>query len=140
MPFHYELVWPAAAVTVVFGEEEEVRFVDLESGTVRARVPVSGDWGHLAIHHASETGEETLFVLGQCDVLAFRASLDLRWRADGVAVDGILFKEVHGNSVRISAEMDPPGGWFAVALDLQTGAEISRIPAFTPDYVGVYRR
>ena len=41
-----------------------------------------------------------------------------------------------GAVAHLFAEMDPPGGWFAVEMDLLTGAELARRPAFSPCYAG----
>ena len=60
------------------------------------------------------------------------------WIARDVAVDGIVFGEVEGPLLTVHAEMDPPGGWFAVTLDARDGRELDRQPALTPGYVGLY--
>jgi hypothetical protein len=100
--------------------------------------PVRSYFGELALHPAASAEQEMLFILGCSDVLAYGPSLRPHWRAEDVAVDGITFRGVEGTAVLVSAEMDPPGGWFDVELELATGREISRRPAFTAGYVGIY--
>jgi hypothetical protein len=133
LPFREELVWPAAGVAVI-GGGSAVYLLDLETANIRLRVPLRVYFGHLALERDG-SGEETLFLLGCDEILAYRRSLDLRWHAKDVAVDGVTFNRVEGSRLWVNAEMDPPGGWFAVELDLGTGKELSRQPAFSDDYL-----
>jgi hypothetical protein len=112
-PFREEVSWPSADA-VVIGGGSDVYFFDLRTGEIRLRAPVRTYFGHLALHTAPDT--DLLFVLGCSDVFAYRPSLTLQWRAENIAVDGITFDGVDGSLVRVNAEMDPPGGWFAVDL------------------------
>ena len=56
----------------------------------------------------------------------FYAQVKVALASEVVAVDGIVFGEICDNTIIVSAEMDPPGGWVDVALDLLTGAELWR--------------
>jgi hypothetical protein len=136
MPFREQLVWPAAGVAVI-GGAAEVHFLDLETSATRLHLPLKTYFGHLSLQGADR--EEMLFVLECSDILAVRASLELAWHTKDVAVDGIVFRRIEESRLWVGVEMDPPGGWFDVEIDLATGAEISRRPAFTKDYEGVYR-
>lgn len=131
LPFQEALVWHEAGIAVI-GGSDEVRGVDLATGAPRLAVDVAGYFGHLAL------GSDTLYILGCNDVQCLDATLRLRWRSKQVAVDGVVFVREDEATVVVHAEMDPPGGWFAVTLDRATGRELSRIPAFTPGYVGLY--
>jgi hypothetical protein len=139
LPFREELVWPAAGVAVI-GGGADVHFLDLETSQTRHLAPVQTYFGHLALHPDDPADPQALlFILACSDILVFRSSLDLLWQAKDVAEDGIVFRRVEGKHLWVGAEMDPPGGWFDVELDLANGAEISRHPAFTDNYQGIYR-
>jgi hypothetical protein len=135
LAFRDEVIWSSAGVAII-GGGAEVYFLDLAAGETRLHTPVRGCFGGLALEGAPNA--ELLFILGCSDVLAYQPSLQLLWCARDVAVDGITFSGVEGTRVGVNAEMDPPGGWFAVELDLATGNEISRRPDFTAGYVGLY--
>ena len=92
-------------------------------------------FGELSLQRVE--GTEWLFVLGWRDVHAFTPDLEEQWVSRDVAVDGITDGTVEGSVLHVHAEMDPPGGWFSVQLDVRTGRELAR-PAFTEEYVGLY--
>ncbi|MDI3285794.1 hypothetical protein [Polyangium sp. 15x6] len=128
VPFREELVWESAGVVIV-GGGDTVFVLDIETGVRRAAIAVPSLFGHLALTTVPAPGrgeEELLFILGWTDVHAIDGRLETRWIARDVAVDGIVFHEVRGDAVVVSAEMDPPGGWVEVALDARTGIEVSR--------------
>jgi hypothetical protein len=134
-PFREEAIWADARLAVIGGGECVV-LLDLESGTERARIDVPSHFGQLSIQRVD--GVEWLFILGWRDVHAFTPDLREQWVMRDVAVDGITGGNAQGPVLHVNAEMDPPGGWFAVQLDLHTGQEIARSPAFTEGYVGIY--
>jgi hypothetical protein len=138
VPFHEACVWPSADV-VVIGGGTRVYFARLADGEPRGHVEVADGFGHLALD-AGEPGvrDEALYVLGWEDAYAVGPDLKARWRAPKLAVDGLVFYEAIGTVVRLSAEMDPPGGWFDVEVDAATGRELGRRPAFLDHYVGLY--
>lgn len=129
--FWAEVVWTAASVVAV-GAGGEVAFLDLQTGRERMRFGVAGYFGYL------ELVDDDLFVLGCRRIARYRSSLERVWQSDDIAVDGITLGSVADGVVQVNCEMDPPGGWFAVTLDLATGTERSREPAFTDGYVGLY--
>ena len=127
-PFREQRVWAAAGV-VVIGGGEVVYVLDAATGELRHEISVEGYFGHFKLARvAAPAGgeEELLFVLGCRDVHAIDARLATRWVARDVAIDGIVFVELRDNAVIVSAEMDPPGGWVDVALDVVTGALLRR--------------
>jgi hypothetical protein len=127
VPFREELFWEATN-TVVIGGGNVVYFFDTQ-GDLRAQISVPSLFGHLAlaaIPTAAGNTEELLFILGWTDVHAIDSQFETAWVARGVAVDGIVFIEGRDDAVILSAEMDPPGGWVNVALDVHTGAELWR--------------
>ena len=121
--FREQLVWETVGV-VVIGGGGVVYVLDAATGELRHELTVEGYFGHLKL--ASLGGEELLFVLGCRDVHAIDARLATRWIARNVAIDGIVFVELRDNVLIVSAEMDPPGGWVDVALDVTTGALLWR--------------
>lgn len=129
--FREQLVWPTAGVAVI-GGGAAVYLLDLETAHIRLRVPLHLYFGHLALARDG-AGDEALFLLGCDEILAYRASLELRWHAKDVAVDGVTFDRIEGSRLWVRAEMDPPGAWFEVEMDLATGKELSRRPAFLID-------
>jgi len=131
LPSREERVWPAAGVAVI-GGGAAVYFLDLETATIRLRVPLQGYFAHLAADRESAP-DGTFFLLGCSEVIAYRPSLDVRWHAKNVAVDGVVFDRVEGSRLWVKAEMDPPDRWYAVEINLHTGKEISRQPTFSPD-------
>lgn len=68
--------------------------------------------------------EEMLLAASAAGVLAFNAKMDLLWRNESLAVDGVTFGGVSGNVLDISCELDPPGGWVDKRLDIRTGKEL----------------
>lgn len=67
---------------------------------------------------------EMLFTASAAGVLAFDKNMELLWRNEDLAVDGVTFSGVVGSELYVSCEMDPPGGWVAKRLDIYTGNEI----------------
>jgi hypothetical protein len=138
VPFREELVWDSAGVAVV-GGGAAVHFLDLANGAPRWRLEVPCLFGNLELDQG-EPGHrpEALYVLGWTDIIAVDPTLQIRWSARDVAVDGVIFYDAAGPILRFGVEMDPPGGWFQIELDAQTGRELSRTPNFSSDYSGLY--
>jgi hypothetical protein len=126
---------------VVAGAGDRIHLLDLDTGALCVTLDLSPDHlGYLALVEVAD-GDSTmdlLLVLGWTDVRAYTADASLRWHARQVAVDGITFDALHGSILRLHAEMDPPGGWFAVSLDAVTGRELDRHSALLPGYRGLY--
>lgn len=68
--------------------------------------------------------EEILFAASAAGVLAFDRNMDLLWRNESLAVDGVTFGDIHGDVLEISCELDPPGGWVDKRLEILTGREL----------------
>lgn len=115
-PFRAEVVWPAAAVVAV-GGGGEVHFLAADSGAVVATVALGDD----RFGGFGDPAGDVLYVLGWRDVIAIDRSLAVRWVSKDVAVDGILWRGQDGDRIELAAEMDPPGGWIEVELDVATG-------------------
>lgn len=140
-PFREAILWPRAHC-VVAGAGDRVHILDLDTGTLCTTLDLAPDcFGHLVLVELPESGSSTdiLLVLGWTDVRAYAPpDATLRWHARHVAVDGITFDALDGTTLRLHAEMDPPGGWFAVSLDVATGHELERHADFLPGYVGLH--
>lgn len=137
-PFREELIWESRGLAVI-GGGAAVHFLDLETGAPRFRLEIPCLFCDLALDEAApDVRPEALYVLGWTDIVAIEPTLAVRWWARDVAVDGIVFCEPAGGVLRFHAEMDPPGGWFEVEVDVLTGRELSRKPEFNEDYLGLY--
>ena len=120
-PFREEAVWTAAGV-VAIGGGPVVHFVAAASGAIVKSLSLGDDlFGHFA-----PADDDVLYILGWRHVFAIDSELAVRWVSRDVAVDGITWHERDGDRIRLSAEMDPPGGWVDVELDAVTGRELAR--------------
>lgn len=136
--FRAEAVWESAGLAAI-GGGRTVYFADLATGVLRLHLPLEDFFGGLAVDEGDDGARpNSLYVCGYADLLAIEPSLDVRWRLRALAVDGILLHEAVGRELHVDIELDPPGGWFEVTLDAVTGKELSRRPAFSDDYVGLY--
>lgn len=139
-PFRAAITW-SGAQRVIAAARDRVHVLHATTGALDRTFELAPDcFGHLAVVAVpqGQATVELLLVLGWTDIWAHDADLSLRWHARHVAVDGITFDRVDGSVLRVHAEMDPPGGWFAVSLDVATGREHARHPSFLPGYVGIY--
>lgn len=113
-PFNDGIVWRGY---FCLGTGSEIIAVDLTALEYK-RYSVDGYFGRFL-----ELGE-TLFAASAAGVLAFDKNMDLLWRNEGLAVDGVTFGDIRGDVLEISCELDPPGGWVEKRLDIQTGKEL----------------
>lgn len=67
---------------------------------------------------------DMLLAASASGVLAFDKNMNLLWRNENLAVDGVTFGGVSENVLEISCELDPPGGWVDKRLDIRTGEEL----------------
>ena len=58
------------------------------------------------------------------DVMAFSSNLSLLWKTGYLAVDGVVFKSIEGDTMVVECEMDPPGGWIERRIILLDGSII----------------
>jgi hypothetical protein len=118
--FHEHVFWPAASVIAV-GAEASVELFDAGTGALVKSVSLDGDrFGHFGPPQG-----EVLYVLGWRDVTAIGRALEVAWRSVDVAIDGILWRGQSGGRIQLSAELDPPGGWVDVELDMATGRKLT---------------
>ena len=121
--FQSQLVWEEANAAL-FGAHDEVYALDIRTGAVILHRTLESYFGYfeLAPFH------RMAIVLTGTGILAFDSDLQEMWSSHHVAVDGIVCKEIGQQFLTVDAEMDPPGGWQRVTIDLKTGKEVSRIP------------
>lgn len=113
-PFNDGAVWRGY---FCLGTGGEIIAVDLTTFEYK-RYSVNWYFGYFLEH------EETLFAASAAGVLAFDTKMDLLWRNETLAVDGVTFGGVFGDVLEISCELDPPGSWVDKRLDIQTGNEL----------------
>lgn len=113
-PFREEAVWLAASMAIIAGGHY-VHFVS-DAGLV-----TTIDLGDDFFGHLGPTDGDVLYVLGWQRVTAIDPTLAVRWVSEEIAVDGIVWVDGDRACIRLSAEMDPPGGWVDVELDPATG-------------------
>jgi len=119
--FREHVFWPAASVIAV-GADRAVEFFDPDSGALVKSLSLGDDFfGHLG-----PPDGDVLYILGWRNVTAVNRTLDIFWRNEDVAIDGIVWRGQDGDRIQLSAEMDPPGGWVDVELDATTGRPTSR--------------
>lgn len=114
-PFREELVWPAASVVAIAGGPS-VHFVAAASGAIVKTLSLAGDlFGHFG------PVDDVLYILGWRNVVAVDSTLEVRWVSHDLAIDGIVWKSSNDERIELAAEIDPPGGWVDVDLDVATG-------------------
>ncbi|MCR5228345.1 MAG: hypothetical protein K6E27_14185 [Eubacterium sp.] len=65
--------------------------------------------------------QEYIYILGCESIIAIDIDARFVWKSDSIAVDGIVCNGIEGHIMYISCEMDPPGGWEDMKIDLLTG-------------------
>lgn len=113
-PFNDVVLWRGF---FCLGTGDEIIAVDLDTLEYK-QYSVNCYFGYFAEH------EEMLLAASAAGVLAFDAKMDLLWRNENLAVDGVTFGGVSGNVLDVSCELDPPGGWVDKRLDILTGNEL----------------
>ena len=93
---------------------EGIYLVDLKDHKIE-NIKVAGYFGYF------EVNKDVLYVLGCEDVMAFSSKLDLLWKCDTLAVDGIICDRIEDDAMILSCEMDPPGGWVTRKISLLDG-------------------
>lgn len=103
---------------LLIGAFDKVYFINLWDLQV-TKIDVDMYFGYFV------TTPDAVYILDGTGVIAFNANLNEKWRNHTLAVDGVTFEEIIDNQImRISCEMDPPGGWVDKKIDIQTGAAV----------------
>ena len=67
---------------------------------------------------------DVLYVLGAETACAFDRGLRPLWESEWLAVDGVAFDHIGHDTMTLSCEMDPPGGWTKRTISLKDGRVI----------------
>lgn len=67
--------------------------------------------------------DKRLFLTSASHVYCLNANCNLIWKSPHLAIDGVVIDAVEDDCIRVSCEMDPPGGWVERCLALDTGME-----------------
>lgn len=113
-PFNEFMVWHGF---FCFGAGDKIITASLETQEQK-RYAVRSYFGHFY------PCRDILFAASAEGLLAFDEKMELLWRNEKLAVDGVTFGGISGNVVDISCEMDPPGGWVDRRLDIRSGKEL----------------
>ena len=76
---------------------------------------ISGYFGYFEII------DDSLYVLGCDSITAFDSCMNEKWISKDIAVDGVVLNAIEGDSIVVSCEMDPPGGWVNKRISLLDG-------------------
>jgi hypothetical protein len=53
--------------------------------------------------------------------VAFNHDLEQLWESDDLAVDGVICEGIEDDTMMITCETDPPGGWIKRTISLNDG-------------------
>lgn len=82
------------------------------------KISVDGYFGYF------EKSHDYVYILGCENIIALYKDGNIVWKSDPIAVDGIVCDGIEGQIMHVSCEMDPPGGWKDMKIDLLTGKTI----------------
>ena len=68
--------------------------------------------------------DDSLYVLGCNNITAFDSCMNEKWISEDIAVDGVLLNAIEGDTIVVSCETDPPGGWVNKRISLSDGKTI----------------
>ncbi len=97
---------------------EGVYIIDLIDFQLK-KIRVDGYFGYFVVN------KEFVYILGCEKIIALNKDGIIIWESDYLAVDGIVCNEIEGNSMKVSCEMDPPGGWVDKKINLLNGKVIN---------------
>ncbi len=97
---------------------EGVYVINLKDFTFN-RVSVDGYFGYFV------KNKDCIYILGCENIIAFDIDANIVWKSDQIAVDGIVCDGIEGQIMYISCEMDPPGGWKDMKIDILTGKPVN---------------
>lgn len=67
-------------------------------------------------------GDNFLLVTSGTGLSLFNDKAELRWQTNGLAVDGVVVKYIEDNIISGSVEIDPPGGWEEIKINVTDGS------------------
>lgn len=102
---------------------EKIAFVDLETLNVRYDELERFElyFGRFDIIY-----NDMLFISSGSGITAYDRDLNVIWKNSNLAVDGVCIYGISddGKYLKVSCELDPPGGWVDKKVDISTGIEL----------------
>ena len=100
------------------GHEEHFYLFNLITNETVLKLEMNGYFGHLyydkdAFYIADANGIHCIYKNGK-----------ILWSNNGLAIDGVIIKEITDNKILGSGEWDPPGGWIDFSIAKSTGNKI----------------
>ena len=71
--------------------------------------------------------QDCIYILGCENIIAIDIDGNIVWKSDSIAVDGIVCRGIEERIMYISCEMDPPGGWEDMKIDILTGKTVNSL-------------
>lgn len=68
---------------------------------------------------------DRLYIASDSRLRCFDSDCTLIWQTKEIAVDGVVVKEFSEDTVSVSCETDPPGGWVRHLISLRDGEIIA---------------
>lgn len=103
---------------LLLGTQEAVYGIRLDSLT-RAEFPVNGYFKEFLVLG------KMVCVFDAEGIFALDEHLHMLWQNRHLSIDGVLFAGMQdAQTMRISCELDPPGGWTERWINLQNGKEL----------------
>ena len=103
---------------LLIGTQEFVYGIRLDS-LIKIEFPVNGYFKQFLIQ------ENRVYVFDANGIFALDENLHILWQNRDLAVDGVLFKKMaDADTMLVSCEMDPPGGWISRCLNIRNGEEL----------------
>lgn len=99
------------------GMEDIVYFVSIETCKIK-KMPVDFYFGYFYEYNSR------LYIASGISLYCLDRECTLIWKADNIAVDGIILIGFENNIIRVSCEMNPPGGWVERRFSLENGEEL----------------
>ena len=78
---------------------------------------------------AFHLGSDSLLVVFGTGLMQVDEDGAVRWRNDGLAIDGVVIRSIADGLIRGEGEWDPPGGWRPFIVSLLSG---SHVPGLRP--------
>ena len=113
--YEQALVWPNAGV-VAIGQGSTLWLLSMKDGSLQERF----DFGYFMSMRLASNGS-VLFIASNRGILALDESLQLLWRNDAIAADGVVIESPDDDSINVSAEWNPPGGWVQLRISCLDG-------------------
>ena len=108
--------------TVIVGFGECIYFVEVLNATFKVK-KMDGYFGDLYTPDEFGLPKDVFHILAASasHLYHFRKNSEELWRSPELGIDGVIVNDVISNTIRISGEWDPPGGWEEAEINLVDG-------------------